>query len=357
MDQWLLVDDKEDEARLFADALSERDTIAVDFIRATEVEKLLASGNLRPSGVLMDVDLSSETGMRSTGPGIAQNIRVAQHREAVPSFPVIRFSARARVLESIGQDSSSDDVFDLKFEKDGLSDRDRQANARKQMLGVGLVYQSCAGTSELKSLLNVNEEIWASWGHPAFAREFASADRTYLRAAKIVRMLSHSGILVGEQLLAIRLGIDRKESKGWADLQQALAPFAFTGAGAEYFPRWWARGIEDWWASLGSETPLGGASISDRVSKLAAVGYDLTALTMPKGSPGDRPWRHCSLTLEDTGEIVPVDPTKAVKLTPRETLPVWLDPMVATLGAAVRQKADPRIDPTELARLQKFIRS
>jgi len=34
----------------------------------------------------MDVDLSNQLGRQQTGPGMSQNIRIAQQRQSIPSF-------------------------------------------------------------------------------------------------------------------------------------------------------------------------------------------------------------------------------------------------------------------------------
>ncbi|WP_342241196.1 hypothetical protein [Inquilinus sp. OTU3971] len=354
MIEWLLVDDKPDEAEQFARALSVKGMFVVTSIRAKDAEDRLGKGELRPSGVLMDVDLSSETGMRSTGPGMAQNIRVAQQRQSAPSFPIVRFSARARVLENIGHDSSSDDVFDLKIEKDGLSEIARQKVVQRQLFGVTEVYHAAGGEFDLLTFVGLDDKHWSLWGHLAFEREMANADRPHLKAGRIIRLLVHPGVLIDEDLLAIRLGIDRHQSKSWSQLLDELAPIRYSGVARDHFPRWWARGLEDWWLDLSPPQPLAGSSIEERHALLTRYHSDLRRLEMPEESPGDRPWRTCLLTLEEREEIIPVDPSKGVRITPRETLPPWMDPFVAVLGRALQSRDDPRLDRADLDRLSRW---
>ncbi len=244
MIEWYLVDDKPDEAEQFAHALSVKGMITVTPIRATDAEGRLDKGDFPTSGILMDVDLSSETGMRSTGPGMAQNIRVAQQRKLLSSFPIVRFSARARVLENIGHDSSSDDVFDLKIEKDGLSRSAKRDVVRNQLLGVSEVYSATQSEFDLSVFVNLDQKYWNIWGHLAFEREIANADRPHLKAGRIVRLLTHPGILIDEDLLAIRLGVDRHRSEGWPNLLAELSPIKYSGVAHGHFSRWWARGLE-----------------------------------------------------------------------------------------------------------------
>lgn len=359
MRRWLLVDDSPDEAKAFAAGLSSVDRLAVEHISAADASTALGSGSLSAAGILMDVDLSNELGRQQTGPGMSQDIRVAQHKQTIPSFPVVRFSLRDKILENIGRDASSDDIFDLKIEKDGLSSDTLREAARRKLLGVQQVYEVLEqNDADLPSIVGLPADAWARWGSSSFQSDFELGDRTYLRASPLVRMLVHPGLLIDEAFLAFRLGVDRDESAGWAHLVESLAEYAYRGAAGDCFVRWWARGIEEWWQDkLGSEAPLAGCDVSRRVELLSQNFGNLVALTMPKGSLGARPWRYCLLTKEQRDEVIPVDPARAIKVRPRSPMPSWLDPLYASLGVALQNRDDPRLDKDDMKRLQLYARS
>lgn len=121
MTSWWLVDDSPEEATSFAQNLSKEEALSIVYTSVKDAAAALDNGTLEAAGILMDVDLSNETGRKQTGPGLSQDIRVAQQKQTIPPFPIVRFSLRDKVLQNIGRDSSSDDLFDLKIEKDGLS--------------------------------------------------------------------------------------------------------------------------------------------------------------------------------------------------------------------------------------------
>ena len=77
---------------------------------------------------------------------------------------------------------------------------------------------------------------------------------------------------------------------------------------------------------------------------------------MPKGSMGKRPWRYCLLSREQRYELIPLDPSRGVKIKPRSPMPYWLDPLYASLGAALQNRDDPRLDKEDLKRLQPCVR-
>ncbi len=358
MADWLLVDDNHEEAAAFAAGLTQEGTITVRSATVTEAEEALADRTLNPAGLLLDVDLSNEVGLKTSGPGLAQDIRVAQQVEALNGFPIVRFSYRANVAANIGQDPTSDNLFDLKVEKDGLSDEAARIRVRKELLGIREVYDALRkGNQDLKAILGVNETEWADWGNSSLGSAFAQGDRVHSRAAPIVRLLKHPGLLIDEQLLTFRLGIDTKKSADYAAVLEQLQAIKYKGVASEVLPRWWARGIEQWWRrELGASTPLAGCSISQRVELLAGRFGDLTELSMPDGSIGDRPWRYCLISLEQHNELIPIDPAKSVRMNSRQPMPSWIDPLYASLGNAAMNREDPRLDPKDLERLKPFLK-
>ena len=359
MAPWLLIDDSPEEAASFARRLSRPDVLSIEHMSAQQAASTLGVGTLAPAGVLMDVDLSNELGHRQTGPGMSQDIRVAQQKGTIPPFPIVRFSLREKVLQNIGRDASSDDVFDLKIEKDGLSDARLCAAAQSKLLGVRQIYDALEqGTENIPALLGLSDDDWIRWGSSAFQSDFELGDRVQLRASPLIRMMVHPGLLIEETILGYRLGVDSAASEGWARLLDQLSDYAYRGVACHNFVRWWAHGIEQWWQEkLGVEAPLNGCTIARRLDLLNQKFGNLAPLVMPKGSMGDRPWRYCLLTAEQRGEMIPVDPSRAVKVRPRSPMPSWLDPLYAALGVALQSRNDPRLDKEDLKRLQPFTRN
>lgn len=354
---WLLIDDSPEEAAAFAASLGKGDALKIMHMGAQEAAAAISAGTFSPSGVLMDVDLSNETGSQQSGPGMAQDIRVAQQKRAVSGFPIVRFSLRDKVIENIGNDSSSDDIFDLKIEKEGLSTPDARSAAQAKLIGVRELYDALSVEGAgLLQILGLNEDEWCRWGSTSFQSDFDIGDRVHLKAGPLVRLMTHPGLLIDEEMLAVRLGVDKISSKGWETLVGQLAPYAYRGVADGCFTRWWARGIEDWWQEeIGAERPLAGSTIAQRIELLSAMIADLVPLQMPRGSLGDRPWRYCLLSKESQ-QFMPVDPARAVKVKPRSSMPSWLDPLYAALGIALQNRDDPRLDKEDLKRLQIYIR-
>lgn len=350
MTEWLLIDDNHEEAAAFADRIS-CERLRVTPMSAKQAKVLLADPAKAPDGILMDVDLSNETAANTTGPGLAQDFRVAMQK-GMRSFPIVRFSWREKVASLIGHDPSSDDLFDMKIEKDGIQDTGVD-QLRGKLTAITEVYEAAELTQPATELLKITEELWAVWGHSEFQSRLERDDRAYLKAGDVIRLLLHAGLLVNEDLLAFRLGVDRSRSSDWSTITKELQQIKYIGPGSEGLPRWWARGLGAWWSNLAPQAlPLAACTISERVEVLSSKFSNLSPLQMPKGSLGDRPWRFCSLTFEQEGRFIPVDPDEAVRIHPRSPMPAWLDPLYAAAGPALRaSKTDRRLDQADLRRM------
>lgn len=355
MTDWLFIDDSREDRDSFAGALSEGGVVSVTAISATEARTRLAESKLTAAGLLMDIDLSNDSQSKESGLGLTADIRAAQHRETTPAFPIVRFSYRDKVAANIGNDSSSDDSFDLRIDKDRLSNEGVIPAVQQKLRGVAEVYAGVdkASTAEVFGL---TEDHWGTWGSRAFSEELRLSDRTYVKARLVVQGLVTTGFLITDDILAARLGVDRENSKGWNDLTKALAKIEYAGLGSKYFRRWWARGLEEWWSQIAPDDPLAGTNITDRHAALSKRFAGLVPLKMREDSPGQRPWRGCELTYEETGEFLPLDPSRAVRFRARMTVPDWADPTYAALGPAIKHAEDPRLDAGDLKRLQSSLR-
>lgn len=357
MSRWAFVDDQPDPAATVADELSDSGSNFEVFVVAPgDARQLLLDADARVDGVLIDVDLSDVPGEHGSGPGIAQDIRINQENGTLSAYPLVRFSSRAKVLANIGGDASSDDLFDLKIDKE-VAVRDI-AGFRCRLIGCSEIYRHVGsspsfGIDQLAEFLGLSVEALENWTHPEFITraESARSDKPHIAAGLIMRVLTQPGPLIPEEILTVRLGVDRS-SAGWPALRDALAPARYIGKACEYFDLWWARGLEDWWLdSEGADTPLSSMTIEQRIGQLAGNHSGLHRLEMPPESLGTRPWRLCALSLEEeVPSVIPLDPTFGVRLANRGNVAPWVDPSYAALGIALQRRDDPRLNKADLER-------
>jgi hypothetical protein len=360
---WIFVDDAAAEAQAFADALSSKGDFGVEVMTPDLARSALLSDRRQPAGVLMDIDLSSIQGETGTGPGIAQDIRVKQKADSIPEYPLVRFAALAPVQKNVRGDPTSDDLFDLKIQKEAVN-RDIDA-VIAELKGIDQVYDALKNVEKIddlffESLLGCSQSEIEILSHDGFRDRLLSSLQTavHVAAGVFVRsFLMPPGLLIGENLLAVRLGVDaQKSDKAWVKILNDL-PFQFRGVGSSYFIRWWARGLDAWWfEKISADTPLVSLTAEQRVGELQKkLGIDgLVALQMPDGSPGSRPWRLCRLCEEQDPPVdFPIDATDAVRLTLRTDIPIWVDPPYASLKFACQEKDDLRLSRADISRLLK----
>jgi hypothetical protein len=233
----------------------------------------------------------------------------------------------------------------------------------RRLKGLEDVYQALpkfrhADRSSFPDLVGLSGENWEKLGHPAFADRMLTSLQvaTHVAAGVFFRsFLLSPGLLIDEMLLGIRLGVDVRECReAWACLLKDL-PFAYRGAGCEGFPRWWARGLDEWWSlKSDSNSPLSSLEIKQRIDALGQMGIGgMVPIQMPQGSAGRKPWRFCSLSLErDTPVYVPLDPSESVRMTGATDLPPWVDPRYAALGPALQEQGNFQLNSADLSRLR-----
>lgn len=363
--RWIFVDDVPDAAQAFADRLSKDTGLTVEVIGPETAKAEVLSGKLVPHGVLMDVDLSAAPGENGTGPGIAQDIRVKQKARAISEFPVVRFAAIAPVEKNLKGDPASDDLFDLKIQKEALTKEGGWVV--EQLHGLLEIYSALAEESPDEStflkFLDISPDRWARVGHVGLQSRVLTGLQAapHVAAGSLLRdFLLPAGLLIGEDLLAIRLGIDARQSaEEWFALRESL-PFRYTGVASSRFVRWWARDLETWWLeAFKGVSPLASLTSVERVNVLTGgqAAKKLTPLTLPNGSAGSKPWRLCSLVAErEPKELLPIDPLESVRFMPRTDLPAWVDPQYAALGPALQERNDFRLNQSDLSRLSKKYR-
>lgn len=354
---WALVDDMPEESRIFCERLSIDGVVKVAYMPPASARERILSGEFTPAGVLMDVDLSGQVGELGTGPGIAQDIRAKQRAGSISEFPIVRFAAKQPVEKYIGGDPSSDDLFDLKIQKEEVGDE----HISRYLLGIAQVYD-VLGRFFRKELLLTDvvaepEKNIKEWGHEAFYSRIQSSTSVHACANIFLRSFVYpTGLLICETVLAYRLGVDINRSGAAWDKLIALLAFKYKGVAGDCFGRWWSRGLESWWYNrVDSKQALVNLSAHQRVELLSkSIGFDgLVSIEMPDGSPGDKPWRNCALSME-RGERVPVDPENAVRITPATDLPSWIDPQMSSLKIAIQNsREDLRLNGQDLAKLQR----
>jgi hypothetical protein len=270
--------------------------------------------------------------------------------------PIVRLCAAQVFQDYLQGDDSTADIFDLGFDKEMVGDIAPLARAKLAVLpelyaAVQVAPEDPAVAAQ--RLLCVETEHYERL-HSRFraALEAELTRKPHEAVSFIIRQLFEPpGLLIREELLAIRLGVDTARSDGWDRLKKYFAPARYVGVACNGFRRWWMDLVLSRGAQPGSP-PLFRLSAVERVAALDKAGFrDLVALIPTPESPGDRPWL---LSVSDDPALrLPVDPRHAFIL----STPVspWLDEPVWCLEQAKRNRRSPLLSQDARDRLRTVL--
>lgn len=360
---WFIVDDQE-EVETFCASFESKSKGKQNWVwlKPADAEKTLLTRNnkLKIAGVLIDIDLTSDPVIKGTGLALAQGIRAKQKGKLVPDYPLVRFANPLPISRFVGSDPGSNDLFDLLTPKDDA--RGAPIQVVKKCAAIREVYDKFSAAPKLDQkqfakLCGVSEAEFAVWADVRFYQRIAASlasagGAVHVGAGNFIRsFLVPDGLLVDEELLAVRLGVKKSaSSSAWKKVLKSLDGAKYTGVGSGGFERWWARGIEAFWLAADSKKFLQELTASERVKILSK---HLKLKTLEAIKPGDgRYWRLCAISRE-ANKSIPVDPRMAVKLVSTTAREPWLEPEQVSPDIALMHRNDRRLDKADLKRFIK----
>lgn len=188
---------------------------------------------------------------------LAQEIRTRETERDFQAIPIILLSSEERLARSF--DKTSSDLFDVKYEKDRLASMSDVA--RIQIMSLAQGYRAITkARRKLQTCLNLSKEQFDTLD-PRFSsilegREDSLPHHEIARLI-LVDLVLRPGLLVDEERLAARLGVDLTGSEDWRQFLNSLpASTKYSGVFADGWPRWWIYEIEQvWWRETGQSVP------------------------------------------------------------------------------------------------------
>ncbi|PKG56345.1 protein-PII uridylyltransferase [Shewanella sp. GutDb-MelDb] len=223
-------------------------------------------------GLIIDQKLDAANAENETfdywGTSLAQNLRTEMIGGGMPASPIVLLSNEEVFVKYYNTDESAHNLFDFTLEKTQVSRTTKYAQqasrilvalanaykvAREQTLP--LVATEAKPFELLEPLLKWDQSVFEYTDKRFVEYASSKSEDVHTLVSLILNSLVRSaGILVTEDMLATKLGIDIQASDDWASLKLMLEPFRYTGAFAELKERWWMSRIEDWWDDS-SDTP------------------------------------------------------------------------------------------------------
>ena len=301
----------------------------------------LKSNEPNYNGLILDLkldDWANKDHIRAKfrGTSLAQEIRTRQKERELKSFPIILFSANDKI--QLALENSGKDLFDICIDKSDIND-ESFAIYRSQMIalvrGYSRLESSADGsTDDKENIFCINTSLLDS----RFLSEFDNIKNSPIHSQArflISELLGKQGLLINEDVLAARLGIDKGKSSDWNLLKTKIASAQYKGVFFEGWTRWWMPLIDEWWSKdLKADTSLRSSSAKERVERIRMF-YQLNNLIAAERidkSNSDDFWTVCMAYNR------PLDPVDGLLIQGQDNLFPWQEPLFVSVDAALKRK-------------------
>lgn len=232
-------------------------------------------------GLLLDLRLDEEFDENGEkvfyrGPTLAQELRSRMSDGEICSFPIVLWSMNDKIVHSYSPDSSSHDLFDAVYAKDDGQYQLEDGCVSSELVSLARGYQSLrgllkkggvkvSGAVEILDLQSSERELL----DPRLMSCFHNVS-VFSAAARVLSLLKTDGVLIGEGLLAAKLGVDILNSgKYWGVLKEHLKGSKYGGVFSDGWERWWAHRVDSFGLEvLQLKTSLRRLDARDRVAAL-----------------------------------------------------------------------------------------
>lgn len=288
-------------------------------------------------GIILDLkldDLPNRNGKRADfrGTSLAQEIRTRQKEGDMNSFPIILFSANDKIQQAL--ENSGKDLFDIRINKSKLNES-AFSYFTPQLIDLSDGYKRLSGSSlAISQVLQIDEMTLDS----RFVGEYNKNKECPVHIQSrflITEFLTKQGLVIDENVLAARLGIDKSNSDNWSDLLKNLSKAKYQGVFSKGWSRWWMHLVEQWWnETIKAETFLRSTPAAERVEKIKEVTKlpKLVAAKKTEKSESDEFWTVCK------GLGQPLDPVDGLLIQGQDNLYSWQEPEYVSVDAALLRK-------------------
>lgn len=286
-------------------------------------------------GLILDLKLDdclNENKKRATfrGSTLAQEIRSRQKENLIKQMPIILFSANDKVKSSL--EKAGIDIFDLFIDKGSVNVTTFNIYS-KQLEALSESYKLIDQSKDI--ILNSILEIDIEELDIRFIETLNSLLQNPLHIILgfiLNQLILKPGLLVNEDLLAARLGVDKYRSKDWNSLIEIISQTCkYNGVLSKGWERWWMCLVEKWWYENISTQHLRTVSAQDRVKLICDVTNlkDLVAAEKIEYAKSDEFWCVCK------GLNKPLDPLDGLLIANQDHLYIWQDQEYVSVYAAL----------------------
>jgi len=260
-----------------------------------------------PDVIIMDYRLNNGSeNVNYDAPTIAATLR-NKHRENFKEIPIILISNEGKIADFY-KDFLNQDLFDYAIEKQVLNDR--QEFFKERVLSYIDSYIKIKEFDfDILKILGLEEKD-SLLLHSLIVKKLEPKKQQIYEYSRFVNdnLIYAIGTLIGEDVLAARLGVD-KSSEDWSNVLDELKELKYKGIFKDSHNRWWSEKLEEWWTSVFGVNNLRRLNASERVSFLVDnFKFDLKTANATELSKSTKFWTICK------GTNMPLDPFDGIQI-------------------------------------------
>ncbi len=308
---YLYFDDKLDTANAVKDNLENENlsiTVEPEKSWGQIIEYLLNNENSF-DGLILDWKLDGEDDSQAdfSSEALAQQCRRLQvdkvnERGFSKSFPIILCSSQQGFANVYEKDTTGEDLFDKIYDKGDLEDD------ADFLISLDKAYKSLSqSTITIETILGLSSEEINLIDQNLIKKLIETKQRQPHETVQflIKEVLSYTGALIGENVLAARLGVN-KSSSGWELLKKEMSLFIYSGI-LEKSNRWWSDLIIEWWSASFHGSTLKFLTAKERIilleTKFPDLQGNLEEPELSEGAESKEFWTVCIGTNHPLAEV------------------------------------------------------
>lgn len=362
MIKFLYIDDRKNGKQAIQNFPIE-DKLDIDVIVPTEKISGILELLKNYDGLIVDQQLDEDPIINGTqcdflGSTLAAQIRAKENEVFLTgkdiSIPIILYSANENAPKTfVGLELDFFDFMIFKLEFDYQDFKNKIPIYQAQMISLVNGYNKLKEVTSISDSLYINnlDIIDSRFIFELKRRENHTA---HSKASFILNeLIIKQGILIDEDILAVRLGIDKNEStEGWVKVRDSLKDFGveYQGVFSDGWPRWWMPMVDEWWYSLiDNDTYIRFYNAEERAKiiseKLGGIQL-VPAKAKSRYSIHNEYWTICDISKE------PLDIEDGLLLPGQEDLYPWQDAKYVSIQNALDESIE--VAECDKERLETF---
>lgn len=292
-------------------------------------------------GIILDLRLDdyendNKKKVQFRGTTLAQEIRTRQKEGEIKQFPIFLFSGNDNIVNSLN--SATSGIFDLCIEKESI-DSDKYEEYQNYFIAIAESYQNKIHNSnafEITQLIEADALCIDSFISDLNIVIEQSHTTTSLVNFIINEIFNKDSVLISEDLLACRLGIDKTKShEAWDSIKEQLTDAKYVGVLSGGWDRWWMHKVEAWWRNIMEGIDdMQYISADDRAAALAHK-FELPELFPPDNIPR---CNHRDFWTLCMGLHKPLDVLDGIVIVSQDNLYSWQDVKYVSIECALTGK-------------------